>query len=223
MTVCIAAICNIPRQPCIIGVADRMMTVRDAEYEPRQSKFTPMGSHGAALIAGDLQLHAAAAPATQRELSRAGPREILIKEIADIYADEFAKQRRYIAERMFLTPLNLNIDTFITGSHVIDPSLASDLTIRMQNAQIDACAIVCGLDRTGPHIYKIIDPGEVVCFDATGFAIIGLTNPLIFDSNVNHEHLQEADVDSSFVAARAEPRKTETWPPTRGDDDTSPN
>ena len=28
----------------------------------------------------------------------------------------------------------------------------------------------------------------------------GLTNPLIFDSNVNHEHLQEADVDSSFVA-----------------------
>ena len=52
---------------------------------------------------------------------------------------------------------------------------------------------------------------------------IDLTNPLIFDSNVNHEHLQEADVDSSFVAARAEPRKTETWPPTRGNDDTSPN
>ena len=51
----------------------------------------------------------------------------------------------------------------------------------------------------------------------------GLTNPLIFDSNVNHEHLQEADVDSSFVAARAEPRKTETWPPTRGNDDTAPN
>ena len=55
------------------------------------------------------------------------------------------------------------------------------------------------------------------------FAIVGLTNPLIFDSNVNHEHLQEADVDSSFVAARAEPRKTETWPPTRGNDDTAPN
>jgi hypothetical protein len=37
--------------------------------------------------------------------------------------------------------------------------------------------------------------------------VLTLTNPLIFDSNVNHEHLQEADVDSSFVAARADPLK----------------
>ena len=59
--------------------------------------------------------------------------------------------------------------------------------------------------------------------NATGSLVTHLTNPLIFDSNVNHEHLQEADVDSSFVAARAEPRKTETWPPTRGNDDTAPN
>jgi len=58
---------------------------------------------------------------------------------------------------------------------------------------------------------------------AAGYDGASLTNPLIFDSNVNHEHLQEADVDSSFVAARAEPRKTETWPPTRGNDDTAPN
>jgi hypothetical protein len=48
-------------------------------------------------------------------------------------------------------------------------------------------------------------------------------NPLIFDSKVNHEHLQEANVDSSLVAARAESRKTETWPPTRGNDDTAAN
>jgi hypothetical protein len=40
---------------------------------------------------------------------------------------------------------------------------------------------------------------------------------------VNHEHLQEANVDSSLVAARAESRKTETWPPTRGNDDTAAN
>jgi len=48
-------------------------------------------------------------------------------------------------------------------------------------------------------------------------------NPLIFDFKVNHEHLQEANVDSSLVAAGAEPPKTETWPPTRGNDDTAAN
>ena len=66
-------------------------------------------------------------------------------------------------------------------------------------------------------------PGQCNVIDVVYSGDEGLTNPLIFDSNVNHEHLQEADVDSSFVAARAEPRKTETWPPTRGNDDTSPN
>jgi hypothetical protein len=50
-----------------------------------------------------------------------------------------------------------------------------------------------------------------------------LMNPLIFDFKVNHEHLQEANVDSSLVAAGAEPPKTETWPPTRGNDDTAAN
>ena len=51
--------------------------------------------------------------------------------------------------------------------------------------------------------------------------VLTLTNPLIFDSNVNHENFEEADADWFIFVARAEPRKTGIRQTTKATDNTA--
>jgi hypothetical protein len=177
MTICIAAMCNVGslESPilALIGAADRMLTIRDAEYEPAQTKVFPFASHTVALLAGDMQAHAIICPNTKENLRKKQPAPLLVKDIAEAFADEFAAYRRSQAERHLLTPVNLNIDMFITAGHALDLNAASDILYKLQNYYIKAEAIICGIDVTGAHIFKVIDPGNAVCFDTTCFAAIG--------------------------------------------------
>jgi hypothetical protein len=129
MTVCVAAVCNIRpgEPPFVVGASDRMITILDAEFEPRQTKQLRLASHTMGLFSGDMQVHAVVCPATMRNLSRLGLTHPQVKDIAEAYAEEFARYRRNQAERLYLTPVNLTVDTFITAGHTLDPNLASDL------------------------------------------------------------------------------------------------
>jgi hypothetical protein len=159
------------------------------------------------LFSGDMQVHAVVCPATMRNLSRLGLTHPQVKDIAEAYAEEFARYRRNQAERLHLTPVNLTVDTFITAGHTLDPNLASDLYRKMEKHVINAEAIICGRDETGAHLYKIIDPGEAVCFDTTCFVASGSRYDIAeaefmfarFDKSLPH-------IDTIFLAYSAKRR-----------------
>jgi hypothetical protein len=56
MTVAIAAICNIGKDPgpIIVTASDRMITIGDIEYEPAQTKVITFATRTVALFAGDM-------------------------------------------------------------------------------------------------------------------------------------------------------------------------
>src|SRR5687768_15485010 len=115
MTVCIAAICNIgPEKPvAVVTASDRMITIGDIEFEPDQTKLVKLATQTVALLAGDMQVHAAVIPRAIDRLS-ANPVGPLVKDIAEFYASEFAAYRRSLAERELLEPLGLTMDNWIS-------------------------------------------------------------------------------------------------------------
>jgi hypothetical protein len=153
-----------------------MITINDIEYEPRQSKIFNMGPQALGLFAGDMQLHARIAPKafTRSELQTQLNGRTIIAEIAEIYAEEFADYRRIRAERQYLAPLNLNVDSFLRKQQDLIQEIAFDLTNKMLNAEIASEAIIAGIDKSGPHVFKIHDPGLSTCFDTPFFAAIGI-------------------------------------------------
>ena len=174
MTVCIAAVCNMGRVPTVIAASDRMITMGDIEFEPNQTKAVYLAQRTVGLLAGDMQTHAAVLPAALENLRRNTTQEdVLVLEIAQSYADEFARYRREKAEREILTPLGLSLERFISVQKDMAPNSVADLTRRLQGYSIGSEAIIAGIDRTGGHIYLVCDPGTSYCFDTSFFCAIG--------------------------------------------------
>jgi hypothetical protein len=178
MTVCLAAFCNIgPQQhPYIVGAADRMITLRDVEFEPDQTKMIALASHTVLLMAGAVVVHAEAAPATMFQVAeRLKKREnVLVREIAELYAKEYAKCRNRYTEGEILRPLSLDFDKYLDPNRPIPHEMQIDLKKQLQSYNIGAEAIVAGIDPTGAHLWKITNPGIAFCCDTECFASIGI-------------------------------------------------
>lgn len=151
-----------------------MMTVADIEYEPAQTKIFPLATQTVAALAGDMQLHAHVCPFIINSLRSNPPSGWLVNDIAERYAFEFAEYRRSLAEREYLTPLALNVETFKQEQNKMSPDLVNELANKLVNHVINSEAIIAGIDQTGPHLYKIIDPGVSYCFDTPCFASAGI-------------------------------------------------
>jgi hypothetical protein len=180
MTVCVAAFGNIrgPQvPPVLVTASDRMITIDDIEYEPDQTKAVQLATQTVALLAGEMEVHAAICPLVAEGLRKNPPDGFLIKDIAERYALEFSFHRRYVAQQEILLPLGLTTDTFLTRQNEMSHEFIRDVADRLLDHRLKADAIIAGIDHTGAHIYKIIDPGVAVCFDTPCFAAIGIGQP----------------------------------------------
>ena len=180
VTVCIAAISNagLNQRPIILAAADRMITIGDIEFEPEQTKAFYLASHTLVLMAGEMHLHAHAIPRVLGAIKNHSSGPLLVQEIADYYAMEFAVYRRTLAERSILTPLGITMDTLPQKQREMSDHIAELINQELQLSQIKAQAIIAGLDPTGPHIYVVSDPGVSRSFDTESFAVSGLGEEL---------------------------------------------
>jgi hypothetical protein len=179
MTVCIAAVCNVgpDRPPYVVAACDRMITIGGLQYEPYQRKAVQLAATTIALFAGDMQLHGAVTPRTLERIgelvSDRHPPLLTVKEIADIYAEEFAYYRRKLAEREVLFPRGMDFDKFARQQSILPHYQVRDIDAMLAAYAIDSTAIITGLDHTGAHIYKVRDPGVADSFDIPFFACAG--------------------------------------------------
>jgi len=176
MTVGIAAICQWSGVNMVVGASDRMLTVDDsAEYEPPTSKIFFLTPRAVALIAGDTSSQFTIAIGAQKEIVDRPATDI--KDIAAIYAKHFAAHRLKEAEALILAPLGLTGDTFLKRQKTMAPDIVRDITYKLLAYELDAEAIIAGMDQAGAHIYTIRDPGLETCQDRVGFAAIGIGGP----------------------------------------------
>jgi hypothetical protein len=77
------------------------------------------------------------------------------------------------AERAFLAPLGLTMDTFLASQSGMSPDVVTKLTTEIINfSPGDIEAIVAGIDETGAHLW-VVKNEDTTCFDRAGFAAIG--------------------------------------------------
>ncbi len=164
--------------PMIVGAADRMVTVEGGpiEFESPEPKVYRLTTYCAAMISGDSAIQAVLLRRTLKVVDERYEKinVVPIEDIAQIYADEFARYRRELAERRYLTPRGLTVESFLEKQKAMNPDLATTLDHRLEHAEIDPETIVAGLDAEGAHIFVVSDPGEVTCMDREGFAAVGI-------------------------------------------------
>src|SRR5262245_28232956 len=122
MTVCIAAICNTQRiqpvlGPLVLGFTDRMLTADGGitEYEPPRPKIVRLTKTIVALTAGDLNAQTELCRQTMEQLGELGERPLDVREVAEKFSANVIKMRTKEAERVYLAPLGLSIDTFLAA------------------------------------------------------------------------------------------------------------
>ena len=137
MTICVAAMCDGPRAPCIIGAADRMITAGDIEFEPEQPKINYLTSAISVMVAGDSALQTEIIRRVAQDVTAritAEPKNWWkVEDVADLYSRYCKKARLKIAENGILAPLGLDHEAFIVRQKQMD----SDLVVSWpQNSSI---------------------------------------------------------------------------------------
>lgn len=174
MTVCIAA----KSGTFIFGIADRMLTAGDIEYEPSMPKIIPLTNSIVAMTAGDASFQAEIILEIFKWISAKLQEEpkkwLVLQDVANKYAYFYSTAKLTRAENAILTPLGLNRETFITRQHEMSQDFLASVTKEMLNFDVPlVSAIIAGHDETGAHIY-VVDSDSVSCRDTIGFASIGI-------------------------------------------------
>ena len=178
MTVCIAAVCGASHEngPFVVTAADRMITIGDLEYEPQQTKAVYLATQTVALVAGDMQLHAALIPRVNERIKEHTDDHggtITVATIADFYAEEFGYHRRVLAEREILVPRGLSFDRFLARQATMSQHQVAEIDNRLASYCIESSAIIAGIDQFGGHIWVVENPGLAHCYNTPYFACIG--------------------------------------------------
>ena len=213
MTVCIAAICQVPAEPdgpvddravpVILACSDRMITQGLTEFRPNQSKyysFAPYAPATVAFVAGSISPQVIIGDETARHL-RENP-TTRVREITQTWAEAQAAHQRALAQQEVLDPYGLTHETFLQLQASLDPSFVRQVSLELTGVSLGTQTIITGLDDEGAHIFLVQDralitgsglPGIVQCETPGGFSAIG--------SGAYHAH-------SLFTAANYDRR----WP-----------
>ena len=210
MTVCIAAICEWQNAFHVIGASDRMLTSGDVEFEPPTMKVWTFAHNIVGLASGEASAQAEICGRTQREILELGITGV--GEAARIYGGHFENVRRERNATTFLSPLGLDVDTWVSRQHELAGPVVENLERSMTYEELDVEGIVCGVDTEGPHIYVITDPGVVNCEDSVGFAAVGIgANHADSQFMLAGYHFRETFPRSMFLTYAAK-RKAEVAP-----------
>lgn len=214
VTVCVAAICD---HNTVIGASDRMITAGDVQFEPPQTKVAMMTSSIGIMTSGDTTINSQILQSVHMEmieLLEADPDyEWTVKEVAELYAHFYNEIRERGAEKAYLTPIGLTMESFISRQKEMSPDFVTRVGTEMMNySPGDIQAIVAGLDsstgETVAHLW-VVKNEEAACYDNVGFAAIGAgewhaKSQLMFAGHTRYRPLPETLLLTFTAKKRAE-------------------
>jgi len=159
--------------PAVVAASDRKLTDSSLGigYEGSRFKGALLPNKKLVLIAGEMVAHSAIIRSLQTELK---DQTLTTTDTADMVGQLVARYRMREAARQYLSPLNLNADTFLGQQRTMEANLVIELSNQLQGHRIDAEAIVVGCDgEKEASLYRIDDRGQVTCHSDIGFVSIG--------------------------------------------------
>jgi hypothetical protein len=156
-----------------LTISDRQITAGDIEYEPEAVKICFITPHTLILIAGDYPTHSEALHRTQTDLL--GTRDHHPHTVAEIYASHMKTVKAERAAGLYLSPVFLTRESFLTNQHQFQTRFLDRLTNQLQDYQgPEAEAIVVGTQNLDSFIYLIDTQAIVQNYSDVGFAAIGI-------------------------------------------------
>jgi hypothetical protein len=173
MTICIAANCQVAQASVV--ASDRMLSAPflTLEFDHPDAKIDEISRSCVALSAGDaLAAH---------EVLSDGPGPVgqlhdpAISDFVKQIRERFVDARKRLANEQILELRGLSFEQFYQHGAInrLPPDLAMTLDDAIQRMRLGVAVIVAGVDRDGPHIYGIEDPGTYSCYDRLSYHAIG--------------------------------------------------
>jgi hypothetical protein len=177
----------------LIGASDRMLTAGDVEFEPDQYKIWQFSSAIVALVAGDYALQSEILKRVDIEIKRRineDPKTwVSVKEVGTAYCKKYRDLLREHAEAEILSPLGLDINTFLKRQGRMRPELVESIAEKLTKFQFPSLleTIFIGTDNDGPlgddgekltyaQIYAT-EGDKLASLTTVGFAAIGIGKP----------------------------------------------
>lgn len=187
MTICV---CALAEKTTLIAACDRMVTAGDVEFEPSQAKIWELSPAIYVLLAGDLTLQAEILKEVHKEVRQMiveNPNQwVSIKHCVELYCKEYRAVLRREAEREILSPLALDINSFLLKQGEMHVDMANDLKNRLIEYEFPSLleTIFVGHDTDGPvdvktgvpliYAQMYLTEGDKMSLRSTvGFAAIG--------------------------------------------------
>jgi len=211
VTICVAAMCN--GGSTLFGASDRMLSGRDVEFEPPQTKVFSLTTSISVLTAGDTALQVEILNRVRIDVEtrvKAEPDNWwLVEDVAALYSRYYSEARLKSTERAILAPLGLTSTSFLQMQQQLSPQLVTQLATELINYDAPFVqAIVLGIDHTGGHIY-VCNGADVTCQDGIGFAAIGsgaahANSVFMFGGHTKWKPIPETFLMTYFAKKRAE-------------------
>jgi hypothetical protein len=157
----------------LVAASDKMLTDEGLgiEYQGSRGKWGCFGKRLLVLVAGDIVIHSEVVKRLFAELKDAETPTTF--ELAQLAAKEMREYRTQEAERLYLSPLNLDRDSFLDRQRTMEATLVVELANQMQKHKIEAEALVLGCEQNTGSIYRVDRYGLVTNHSDIGFASIG--------------------------------------------------
>ncbi len=133
LTVCIAAISERHVRPVIIGISDRMLTAGDIEFERPSAKFGRFGPSIVVMIAGDFSIQD---EICQRTVHGKSAGFSSVSEAVSAYYAEVSSYNVRLAERSVLSPLGLNMESFIARQREFSPKFVDQVKYEIRTRSL---------------------------------------------------------------------------------------
>lgn len=170
MTVCIGLISE---ENKIVLAADRMITANypPIKFEPDIVKYQRLSKTCVALTADSALAYTELFQDVINKIRHLNNPPISL--IVEKVKESFVKLRLKKAEEEVLKPRGLTIEKYYETMRMLPEGLVVAIDKGLMEKEYPLLILLCGVDDTGAHIYRIFDPGHSECFDSLGFNAIG--------------------------------------------------
>ena len=178
MTVGIAAICDSGK--CIVLAADRMFTSSTlVEFETLERKLEQLSPTCAVLQSfGDTSTVSEIIGPVRLQILE--PHDLSVSVIADLIKSSYVKARLQRLEERIVVPTlgpdyvrhretGINLPDYLKNQQIAFQALM----VRMEQHDLSVQLLVAGVDRSGAHLFQILNPGVCQDLDKLGYAAIG--------------------------------------------------
>lgn len=214
MTICIAALYE-DGKGCVLA-SDEMTTAHfpiGYEFENEEvRKIVKVRDTAVAylLTAGDVLFANEVLEAVRKDVDAKGVTATAV--IADLFREHYQKVRRKHIIRNELEPRGLSLESYYQGQQrlVKEVVMMIDNALKSSNPRTEL--IVAGFGEACCSVFSVMNPGDLFCHDAIGFAAVGSGAPHAVYSLIESGYKKSMDAKTVYELVEKAKKRSEVAP-----------